>query len=109
MPPAPRGTRRTDAPASPNGRAAGPSEGADDIGADPAADGRAGPGADGKAVPWTDVVDRGSFTFGTCRGCGWTGPGRRARATAAQDAVRHAEAGCAGGPVAAAAHALPAR
>ena len=40
--------------------------------------------------------DRGSFTHGTCGDCGWSGPGRRARAVAARDAVRHLQTGCAG-------------
>ena len=43
-----------------------------------------------------DTEDRGSFTHGTCGGCGWSGPGRRARAVAARDAVRHLQTGCAG-------------
>ena len=46
------------------------------------------------ARPGTE--DRGSFTHGTCGGCGWSGPGRRARAVAARDAVRHLQTGCAG-------------
>ena len=48
--------------------------------------------------------DRGSFTHGTCGGCGWSGPGRRARAVAARDAVRHLQTGCAGTAPTAAAH-----
>ncbi len=43
-----------------------------------------------------DTEDRGAFTHGTCGGCGWSGPGRRARAVAARDAVRHLQTGCAG-------------
>ena len=52
------------------------------------------PGADGHAGPSVGTSERGSFTFGTCHGCGWIGPGRRARALAGQDAIRHLEAGC---------------
>ena len=52
------------------------------------------PSANGHAAPSVATWERGSFTFGTCHGCGWSGPGRRARALAAQDAVRHLEAGC---------------
>jgi hypothetical protein len=48
--------------------------------------------------------DRGSFTHGTCGDCGWSGPGRRARAVAARDAVRHLQTGCAGRVPTAAAH-----
>ncbi len=48
--------------------------------------------------------DRGSFTHGTCDDCGWSGPGRRARAVAARDAVRHLQTGCAGTVPTAAAH-----
>ena len=55
------------------------------------------PSANGHAGPPVGTRERGSFTFGTCHGCGWSGPGRRARALAAQDAVRHLEAGCDGG------------
>ena len=55
------------------------------------------PSANGHAGPSVGTRERGSFTFGTCHGCGWSGPGRRARALAAQDAVRHLEAGCDGG------------
>jgi hypothetical protein len=53
--------------------------------------------ANGHAGPPVGTRERGSFTFGTCHGCGWSGPGRRARALAAQDAVRHLDAGCDGG------------
>ena len=52
--------------------------------------------ANGHAGPSVGTRERGSFTFGTCHGCGWSGPGRRARALDAQDAVRHLEAGCEG-------------
>ena len=52
--------------------------------------------ANGHAGPPVGTRERGSFTFGTCHGCGWSGPGRRARALAAQDAVQHLEAGCDG-------------
>jgi len=55
------------------------------------------PSANGHAGPSVGTSERGSFTFGTCHGCGWSGPGRRARALAAQDAVGHLEAGCDGG------------
>jgi hypothetical protein len=48
--------------------------------------------------------DRGSFTHGICDDCGWSGPGRRARAAAARDAVRHLQTGCAGRVTSAAAH-----
>ena len=54
------------------------------------------PSANGHADPVVGTRERGSFSFGTCHACGWSGPGRRARARAAQDAVRHLEAGCAG-------------
>ena len=60
--------------------------------------------ADGYVGPSVGTSDRGSFTFGTCHGCGWSGPGRRARALAAQDAVGHLQAGCEG---AIAPHAVP--
>jgi hypothetical protein len=49
--------------------------------------------ADSSAA-WAGTEDRGSFTHGTCGCCGWSGPGRRARATAARDAVRHLQLGC---------------
>jgi hypothetical protein len=48
--------------------------------------------------------DRGSFTHGTCSDCGWSGPGRRARAVAARDAVRHLQTVCAGSAPTPAAH-----
>jgi hypothetical protein len=50
----------------------------------------------GNADTRAGTEERGSFTFGTCHGCGWTGPGRRARAVAARDAAGHLEAGCPG-------------
>ena len=53
--------------------------------------------ANGHAGRLVGTRERGSFTFGICHGCGWSGPGRRARAVAARDAVRHLEAGCDGG------------
>lgn len=34
-------------------------------------------------------VDQGNFSHGTCVGCSWTGPGRRARSRAIEDAVEH--------------------
>ncbi|HEV7173195.1 hypothetical protein [Pedococcus sp.] len=40
--------------------------------------------------------DRGSFSHGVCRVCGWRGPGRRSRRVARHDAARHL---CAGGLV----------
>lgn len=57
------------------------------VGAPPSADG----GADGVAV----AEDRGSFSHGVCRVCGWRGPGRRSRRVARQDASEHLPA-CAG-------------
>lgn len=45
----------------------------------------------------TEVEDRGSFSHGICRVCGWLGPGRRARRTSHRDAAAHAEA-CPGPP-----------
>ena len=54
------------------------------------------PSANGHAGLPVGTRERGSFTFGTCHGCGWSGPGRRARALAAPDAVRHLDP--AGGP-----------
>ena len=38
--------------------------------------------------------DRGSFTHGVCRACGWWGPARRARASAGRDLELHLGAGC---------------
>ena len=38
------------------------------------------------------VLEKGSFTFGYCKSCDWTGPARRARDKAVRDAVRHEEA-----------------
>ncbi|XVX19741.1 hypothetical protein ACQP1U_15770 [Actinomycetota bacterium] len=35
------------------------------------------------------IEDRGSFTHGFCPACGWNGPARRARATAARDFTGH--------------------
>ena len=46
----------------------------------------------------TEVEDRGSFSHGICRVCGWLGPGRRARRTSHRDAAAHAEE-CPGAPV----------
>jgi len=55
-----------------------------------------GPGpAAGTHASRAGTEDRGSFTHGTCDDCGWSGPGRRARAAAARDAVRHLQTGCA--------------
>lgn len=36
-------------------------------------------------------VERGSFSHGACAGCGWQGPGRRARAKATDDYLAHAK------------------
>ncbi|GAA1885441.1 hypothetical protein GCM10009814_14330 [Lapillicoccus jejuensis] len=43
------------------------------------------------------VVEKGSFTFGYCKSCDWTGPARRARDKAVRDAVRH-DGACPGKP-----------
>jgi hypothetical protein len=51
-------------------------------------------GADGEP---TEVEDRGSFSHGVCRVCGWLGPGRRARQVSHRDAATHAES-CPGAP-----------
>jgi hypothetical protein len=59
--------------------------------------------------PAAVTEDRGSFTHGICDDCGWSGPGRRARAAAARDAVRHLQTGCAGRVTSAAAHPAAAR
>jgi hypothetical protein len=41
-------------------------------------------------IPRTSVTeDRGSFSHGVCRACGWIGPGRRSRRVAGVDAARH--------------------
>ena len=37
---------------------------------------------------WT-LADRGSFVVGTCGGCGYTSPARRARFTAESDMLAH--------------------
>ena len=59
-------------------------------------DGRAH-GAFGAAAGPTEVEDRGSFSHGVCRVCGWLGPGRRARRTSHRDAADHAGS-CPGAP-----------
>lgn len=51
------------------------------------------------AGPWTIEV-RGRFTVGTCRGCGYVTPARRARYSAEKDLEAHSllcEAGSDGG------------
>lgn len=35
------------------------------------------------------VREEGSFAFGYCKSCDWTGPARRARAKAVDDATSH--------------------
>jgi hypothetical protein len=35
------------------------------------------------------IEDRGSFSYGVCRVCGWSGPGRRSRRVATVDAQGH--------------------
>lgn len=37
------------------------------------------------------IEDRGSFSHGVCRVCGWAGPGRRSREVAREDAMQHLE------------------
>jgi len=44
---------------------------------------------DGPLAPGWLTEDNGSFTHAVCRACGWRGPGRRARVTAANDAAVH--------------------
>ena len=41
-----------------------------------------------------DVLEKGSFAFGTCPDCDWQGPGRRSRGLAESDATEHRERGC---------------
>lgn len=46
------------------------------------------------AVPREEPVDhgtkeKGSFTYGYCKSCGWEGGGRRARDKARRDALEH--------------------
>jgi hypothetical protein len=36
-----------------------------------------------------EVEDRGSFSHGVCRVCGWSGPGRRSRRVSSKDAAAH--------------------
>ena len=43
------------------------------------------------------LEERGSFAHATCAVCGWSGPGRRSRATARDDAGAHVAA-CTGMP-----------
>jgi hypothetical protein len=43
------------------------------------------------------VMDQGSFSHGVCRVCGWSGPGRRSRRRARDDADAHLDEGCAKG------------
>ena len=54
--------------------------------------------ADATAVsataPSTNLVERGSFSHGSCGDCDWEGPGRRARNMAVEDAALHALTGC---------------
>jgi hypothetical protein len=58
---------------------------------------RPGPDADGRfGGPAGQVEDRGSFSHGVCRVCGWTGPGRRSRVRARTDLEEHAARSCAG-------------
>ncbi len=38
--------------------------------------------------------ERGSFTHGVCRVCGWRGPGRRSRGRARADVSAHQEKDC---------------
>ena len=38
-----------------------------------------------------EVEDRGSFSHGVCRVCGWLGPGRRARRVSHRDAAAHVD------------------
>jgi hypothetical protein len=66
----------------------------DDVGMALGFDGSVDGGADGQQ---TEVEDRGSFSHGVCRVCGWLGPGRRARRTSHRDAADHAES-CPGEP-----------
>lgn len=47
-----------------------------------------GPPRDGIASQ-VQVEDRGSFSHGVCRECGWRGPGRRARRVARLDVTAH--------------------
>ncbi|WP_168581191.1 hypothetical protein [Gephyromycinifex aptenodytis] len=53
--------------------------------AEPAQDTSGGPVA---------VIETGSFARAKCTGCGWQGPGRRARSGAAGDAELHQLTGC---------------
>jgi len=50
---------------------------------------------DGPVEPPPATQDRGSFTHGVCRVCGWRGPARRSRRVATEDAHTH-EATCPG-------------
>jgi hypothetical protein len=40
------------------------------------------------------VEDRGSFSHGVCRVCGWSGPARRSRSRARDDVDAHLHEGC---------------
>ncbi|WP_432013961.1 hypothetical protein [Streptomyces cucumeris] len=60
--------------------------------------GDTGPGADDGGPrdtaadrPLTSTVERGSFCLARCS-CGWSGPARRARGLAREDATAHATA-----------------
>ena len=71
------------------------------LGSDGSVDGSVADGVDGGALGATggptEVEDRGSFSHGVCRVCGWLGPGRRARRTSHRDAADHAGS-CPGAP-----------
>ena len=41
-----------------------------------------------------EVREKGSFVFGACAECEWTGPGRRSRSAAEADAREHGQKGC---------------
>lgn len=46
------------------------------------------------AVDSASTEERGSFTHGVCRVCGWTGPGRRSRERARDDVAAHGDGNC---------------
>ena len=47
-----------------------------------------------EAVDSASTEERGSFTHGVCRVCGWTGPGRRSRERARDDVGDHRAGDC---------------
>ncbi|HET8981701.1 MAG TPA: hypothetical protein VFN47_03375 [Pedococcus sp.] len=48
----------------------------------------------GSSTELFQVEDRGSFSHGVCRVCGWSGPGRRSRQRAGADLAGHRSDDC---------------